>query len=115
MSEQEAEVRELPRELGTADRLQDLLARAEEEAAYSEIRQALASGVRDTRRSRRISQQDVADLIGSSQPRVSMMEAANPSVSVNLMIRTLLRLGAKRPDLVQILSASVAAPSARIV
>ena len=105
MTEQGAEVRELPKGFGSAGKLQDLLARAEEEAAYSEIRQALANGVRDTRRRRQISQQEVADLIGSSQPRVSMMEAADPSVSVNLMIRTLLRLGARRPDMVQILSA----------
>ena len=105
MTEEEAEVRQLPRGFGTAGKLQDLLARAEEAAAYSEIRQALANGVQATRRSRRISQQDVADLIGSSQPRVSMMEAADPSVSVSLMIRTLLRLGAKRPDVVEILSA----------
>ena len=105
MSEHEAEVRELPKGFGVAGKLEDLLTRAEEEAAYSEIRQALANGVRDTRRSHQILQQEVADLIGSSQPRVSMMEAAHPSVSVNLMIRTLLRLGARRKDVAQMLSA----------
>ena len=105
MREGEAEVRELPSELGVAGRLEDLLARAEEEVAYSEIRQALANGVRETRRSRQISQRDLAKLIGSSQPRVSMMEAADRSVSVSLLIRTLLRLGARRSDVAQVLSA----------
>ncbi len=105
MREQEAEVGEFPRWFGVAGKLDDLIARAEEAVAYSEIRQALSNGVRDTRRSRQISQQEVADLIGSSQPRVSMMEAADASVSVKLMIRTLLRLGARRRDLAHILSA----------
>ena len=104
MSDQ-AEVRELPKGCGAGGKLEDLVARAEEEAAYSEIRRALATGVRDTRRCRQISQQEVADMIGSSQPRVSMMEAADASVSVKLMIRTLLRLGARRRDLAHILSA----------
>ena len=104
MSDQ-AEVRELPKGFGAGGKLEDLVARAEEEAAYSEIRRALATGVRDTGRSRQVSQQEVADLIGSSQPRVSMMEAADSSVSVKLMIRTLLRLGARRRDLARILSA----------
>ena len=105
MREKEAEVRELPRGFGVAGKVDDVLARAEEQIAYAEIRQALANGVRDTRRSRQTSQQEVADLIGSSQPRVSMMEAGDPSVSVNLMIRTLLRLGARRRDVAHILSA----------
>ncbi len=104
MSDQ-AEVRELPKRFGAREKLEDLVARAEEEAAYSEIRRALATGVRDTRRRRRVSQQEVADLIGSSQPRVSMMEAADASVSVNLMIQTLIRIGARRRDVALILSA----------
>ena len=105
MPEQDAEVRELPRGFGVAGKLEDLLARAEEDAAYSEIRQTLASGVRDTRRRRQISQQELANLIGSSQPRVSMIEAADPSVSLNLMIRTLLRLGARQKEVGHLLSA----------
>lgn len=105
MREREAEVRELARGPGPAGKLDDLLARAAEEVAYSEIRQALAGGVRDTRQSRQISQQELANLIGSSQPRVSMMEAADPSVSVSLMIRTLLRIGARRKDVAHILGA----------
>ncbi len=103
MSDQ-AEVRELPKGFGAGGKLADLVARAEEAAAYSEIRRALATGVRDTRRCRQVSQQEVADMIGSSQPRVSMMEAADASVSVKLMIKTLLRLGARRRDLAHILS-----------
>lgn len=105
MREREAEIRELPRGSGTVGRLEDLLARAAEEVAYSEIRHALAGGVRETRQSLQISQQQLANLIGSSQPRVSKMEAADPSVSVSLMIRTLLRIGARRKDVAHILSA----------
>jgi hypothetical protein len=35
----------------------------------------------------------VARIIGSSQSRVAKMEAADPSVSVDLLVRSLLKLG----------------------
>jgi transcriptional regulator with XRE-family HTH domain len=41
-------------------------------------------------------QTQVADLIGSSQSRVAKMEAGDPTVSVDLLIRTLLALGVNR-------------------
>jgi transcriptional regulator with XRE-family HTH domain len=41
---------------------------------------------------------EVADLIGSSQSRVAKMEAGDPSVSVDLLIRALLALGARLFD-----------------
>ena len=40
-----------------------------------------------------------AHLVGSSQSRVAKMEAADASVSVDLLIRSLLKLGAARKDL----------------
>lgn len=44
-------------------------------------------------------QMELASRIGSSQSRVAKMEAADPSVSLDLLIRTLLALGASSRDL----------------
>ena len=55
---------------------------------------ALAEGVRELRLDASLTQSGVAELIGSSQSRVAKMEAADPTVSLDLLIRTLLRLGA---------------------
>jgi hypothetical protein len=49
----------------------------------------------------------VARIIGSSQSRVAKMEAADPSVSVDLLVRSLLKLGADRKDLAKAVVASV--------
>jgi len=41
-----------------------------------------------------LTQTEVAEAIGSSQSRVAKMEAGDPSVSMDLLVRALLRLGA---------------------
>jgi len=64
------------------------------EATFIEMKLALAEGLKDLRLQASLSQVEVANLIGSSQSRVAKMEAADPSVSVDLLLRALLRLGA---------------------
>ena len=50
---------------------------------------ALARDLRARRLERRLNQTQVARIVGSSQSRVAKMEAADPTVSVDLLIRTL--------------------------
>ena len=69
-----------------------------EEAAFIELKLALASYLRELRRSRGWIQAEVAVLLGSSQSRVAKMEAADSTVSVDLLVRSLLRLGATREE-----------------
>jgi len=77
--------------VGTAEEFLDL---TEAEAALIELKLALSGGLRELRLSRRLTQSEVAEAIGSSQSRVAKMEAADPSVSIDLLVRTLFRLGA---------------------
>jgi len=77
--------------LGTAAEFLNLTAA---EAALIEMKLALSDGLRGLRIQRRLTQTEVAEAIGSSQSRVAKMEAADPSVSMDLLVRTLLRLGA---------------------
>jgi DNA-binding XRE family transcriptional regulator len=74
----------------------DFLGLTDEEAEYIEVHLALAALLAKRRKSLGYTQTEVADLIGSSQSRVAKMEAGDPSVSVDLLIRTLLALGANR-------------------
>ncbi len=76
--------------VGTATDLLDL---RPDEAAYVEIKVRLARELLDRRHSLGLSQSGVADRIRSSQSRVARMEAADPSVSLDLMVRSLLALG----------------------
>src|SRR5579863_4833400 len=76
----------------------DFLGLSEEEAALVEVKLGLASAVRKQRSRRRMTQEQLGRLLGSSQSRVAKIEAADPSVSIDLMVRSLLRMGASRKD-----------------
>jgi len=64
-----------------------------EEEALVEARIALTRRIRTVREEKGMTQVQVARLIGSSQSRVAKMEAADRSVSIDMMMRTLFRLG----------------------
>ena len=86
--------------IGNAKEFLDL---SEEEAAYVELKLALSRKLRETRKKKHITQQDLARLTESSQSRIAKMEAGDPSVSLDLLIRSLLRLGASRRRLARML------------
>ena len=50
-----------------------------------------------------MTQVELAKRLGSSQPRVAKMERGDRSVTLDLLIRSLLALGATRRDLARIL------------
>jgi ribosome-binding protein aMBF1 (putative translation factor) len=77
-----------------------------EEAALIELKLDLARAVKTERLRRRLTQEELGKALGSSQSRVAKMEAGDPTVSLDLLVRSLLRLGANRRDLVRHLSSS---------
>lgn len=76
--------------VGSAAEFLDL---SEEEQAIVAVRAGLAKILRETRQSRTLTQAQLAELIGSSQSRVAKMEAADGSVSLDLLVRTLVASG----------------------
>jgi len=52
-----------------------------------------AGAVKEHRRRRAMTQQQLGKLLGSSQSRIAKMEAGDASVSIDLMVRSLLRMG----------------------
>lgn len=62
------------------------------DAAMVELRLALGRSLKERRLKRGLTQAGFARQIGSSQSRVAKMEAADASVSLDLMIRSLLAL-----------------------
>jgi len=83
-----------------------------EEAAFVELKLALAAYLRQVREQRGLTQIEVARHLGSSQSRVAKMEAGDPSVSMDLLVRALLALGASRKDLVRAISPESPLPAA---
>ena len=83
---------------------QDFLGLSEEEVILIEIKLSLAREIRRLRTEEAMTQEEVALRIGSSQSRVAKMEAAAPSVSLDLLVRTRVTLGTDRHGIATLLS-----------
>jgi predicted transcriptional regulator len=82
----------------------DFLGLTDHEAAYIELRLKLAQGLKAKRSSRGLSQTELAKVVQSSQSRVAKMEAGDPTVSLDLLVRSLLALGTSSRELGQSIS-----------
>jgi hypothetical protein len=78
------------------------LSAAEEE--YISLRLKLADGLKGQRAYSKLSQLQLAKAMNSSQSRVAKMEAGDASVSLDLIVKSLLALGASHKDLAQIIA-----------
>ncbi len=76
---------------GTAD----FLGLTAEEASFIEMKLALSAGIREVREKSGLTQTEIAARLGSSQSRVAKMEAGDRSVSLDLLVKSLLRIGAR--------------------
>ena len=74
-----------------------------EESAYIELKLQLAQGLSLYRKEKKLTQLQLAQLLNSSQSRVAKMEAGDPSVSLDLLIKSLLVLGSSPSDLAKII------------
>lgn len=86
----------------------DFLDLSNEEVAFVEIKLALSETLRSRRRAQGLSQAALAKKLRSSQSRVAKMEASDPSVSLDLLVRGLLAAGATAREI-----ASALAPNHR--
>jgi DNA-binding XRE family transcriptional regulator len=82
----------------------EFLGLSSEEAAYVELKLALSKNLQTTRKEKNLTQEDLARLLKSSQSRIAKMEAGDPTVSLDLLVRSLLALGASRKSLSRILA-----------
>jgi hypothetical protein len=77
----------------------EFLGLSPEEAAFVDLKVALSEELRDRRSEQGLSQVELAQRMGSSQSRVAKMEASDPTVSVDLLVRALLATGATRKEI----------------
>ncbi|MDU9049475.1 MAG: helix-turn-helix transcriptional regulator [Candidatus Electrothrix sp. Rat3] len=84
--------------IGSTD---DFLHLTAEEAEYIEMKIKLSNYLRSFRKTRNLTQAQLAELIHSSQSRVAKMEHGDPTVSLDLIIRSLFAMGTTKQDLAQ--------------
>jgi len=90
----------------------EFLGLSKQEAAFVEMKLALARFLRQVRIRRNLSQARVAMLVGSSQSRVAKMESGDPSVSIDLLLRSVLAVGASPGQVVRALATRKKLPPA---
>ena len=77
-----------------------------EESEYIEIKLKLSQALKEKRQQRGLTQVEAARVLRSSQSRIAKMETGDPSVSVDLLIRALLTMGATPKELGRVVGAS---------
>ena len=82
--------------IGSAD---EFLGLSADEAAYVEMKIALSEKLKHRRQRKKMTQAQLARLVHSSQSRIAKMEAGDPSVSIDLLVKSLLALGVSKKDL----------------
>ena len=84
--------------------VEDFLELSNEEVAYIEMKYALSNSLKERRTKEKLSQVEVAKIFKTSQSRVAKMEAGDPSVSIDLLVKSLLALGASPKELAKAIS-----------
>lgn len=83
----------------------EFLSLTEEEERIVELRLALSDAIKERRVESNLTQKNFAKLLQSSQSRVAKMESGDPSVSIDLLIRSLFKAGVDRRKLSKIVAA----------
>jgi len=84
--------------VGTADEFLEL---SPEESALLNVRLKLGQNIKQLRLKQKLSQKTLAKRLGSSQSRVSKIEAGDPSTSFELLFSALFAVGGGCPDVAE--------------
>jgi len=84
----------------------DFLKLSEQEEKYIEMKLALSAALKKRRIKQKLNQIELAQLLESSQSRVAKMEAGDPGVSIDLLMKSLMALGASPKELAKTIAAS---------
>lgn len=82
----------------------EFLQLSDEEEALIELRLKLAEGLKVRRVRKGLTQVDLAKAVRSSQSRVAKMEAGDPTVSLDLLVRSLFALGTTDRELARMIA-----------
>lgn len=72
---------------------------SKEEAEYIELKLALSQALTQRRKKVKLTQAQLAKMLNSSQSRVAKMEKGDPSVSVDLLVKSLLVMGSDKKSI----------------
>ena len=87
--------------VGSAD---DFLGLSKAESDFIELKLALSKALSEQRKHHKMTQTELARRLKTSQSRVAKMEKGDPTVTVDLLIRSLLTLDVPKKQIVELIS-----------
>ena len=82
----------------------EFLGLSDEESEYIDLKLKLSKALKETRRRQGLTQVQAARVLRSSQSRIAKMEAGDPSVSADILIRALFAMGTTARELGRVVS-----------
>jgi len=83
---------------------EEFLGLSEQEIRYIEIKLALSKNLKKYRLQKKLTQVELAKQLKSDQSRIAKMEAGDPSVSIDLLVKSLLSLGLTQKDIARMIT-----------
>ncbi len=84
----------------------EMLGLSAEDLVIVEFRAALAVALQQARKRRKLTQEEAAKRIGTSQAQVSKMEAGQSSITIDRLLKALAALGVSRPTILKALNSA---------
>ena len=94
--------------------VKEFLGLSDADMSFIEMKIALAKKLREFRKAANLTQEQVAKRVGSSQSRVAKMEAGDPAVTMDLLVGSLLRLGARPQVVAETIETAIVAASGTV-
>jgi predicted transcriptional regulator len=82
----------------------EFLGLSEEESEYIELKLALSQALAKRRKQRNLTQVQLAKILDSSQSRIAKMEKGDPTVTLDLLVRSLLAMGATKRNIAKMIA-----------
>lgn len=86
--------------------VEEFLGLTKEESAYIELKLILSENLKVRRQKKKMTRPTLSKLLKSDRLLVAQMERGDPSVSLDLIVRSLFVLGATKKDLAEMLSST---------
>jgi len=84
--------------------VQNFLNISDEEMALIELKISLGDTLQNKRKQKKMTQTQLAKLLHSSQSRIAKMETGDPSVSLDLIVKSLFSLGLSKNELAKVIA-----------
>ena len=84
--------------------VEEFLGLSKEQSEYIELKLALSQALAARRKKRNLTQEQLAKMLKSSQSRVAKMEKGDPTISVDLLVKSLLAMGANKKSIAKVIA-----------